>query len=438
MNTENIELISFSVVLAISATFILTGLIKELAPAQKNHWFLGVALGSGVAVFSLKIIFIVAFSSVSAPLLEFLSDPAVRQPYSASVSDAEKIFQTSTARILPGNTNWRVLPEVAPAPADNPVTEEKVALGKALFFDKRLSLNGNVACASCHIIDDQHGGADGEAVSTGILGQTGSRNAPTVLNAAFQKLLFWDGRAHSLEEQALGPLINPVEMGMPDLDSVEKRVASIDRYPDLFAQAFPEAPLITRQNIARAIASFERTLITPDSPYDRFVAGDASAMTRKQIRGMALFESSGCTNCHSGPNFSDASVFGSTDGYRLFPANPGTEYEEKYELTRDKGISEDMSANGRGLWRIPSLRNVARTAPYFHNGSVNSLEEAVRIMARVQLGKVISESQEDDKVVYWSGVEKEIRISEDRALTDNEVSEIVAFLHALNGKLPDY
>ncbi|MBT2971673.1 MAG: hypothetical protein B6D72_14590 [gamma proteobacterium symbiont of Ctena orbiculata] len=331
---------------------------------------------------------------------------------------------------------WQALPSSAPSPGDNPLTAEKTRLGKMLFFDTRLSADGTLSCASCHEISNDKGGGDGLRASIGINGQQGTRNAPTVLNAAFQKVLFWDGRAASLEDQAKGPLINPIEMGMPSLDQVVETVSGIPAYIEAFAAAFPGQPSITIDNIAKAIAAYERTLITPDSPYDRFVRGDRSALTAQQIRGMALFESTGCVLCHSGPNFSAASIFVDDIPFRLFPSVPDTEYDRQYGFTDDRGAAPDKSGSKSGIWRIPSLRNVNRTGPYFHNGSVASLEEAVRIMARVQLNKSLSNSALDDRSIQWLSGDQRLAVATHQALSDSEVDEIVAFLKALDGELP--
>lgn len=455
MSSENIELVGYTSLLMLAVTLVIMGLMRELAPAQKSQWFLGIALGTGVSAFALKIIFVVTFSTVSIPFLDLIREPQSRS-YSASAELDHQIFRPNPIQL--NNGRWQALPLVAPSPIDNPTTPEKISLGQTLFFDKRLSLDSTLACASCHEINSDKAGADGSSVSTGIYGQQGNRNAPTVLNAAFQRLLFWDGRAKSLEQQALGPFINPVEMGMPDLASLEARVKSLPEYSDLFETAFPDTPQINSDNIAKAIAAFERTLITPNSPYDRFVQGDQHALTQKQIRGMALFHSLGCRNCHSGPNFSDASVFGGTSGYRIFPANPKAQFEQKYQFSSDiglaipktvrtgenraiktadqKGMINHNTTGTPGVWRIPSLRNVARTAPYFHNGSVDTLEEAVRIMASTQLDKRLSEKEQDDKTVLWTGANGGFNEITNRALSDNEISEIVAFLQALNGPLP--
>ena len=223
---------------------------------------------------------------------------------------------------------------------------------------------------------------------------------------------------------------------MPSLDAVEARLNTLPGYRARFAAAFPANPNISASNLAKAIAAYERTLITPDTAYDRFLRGDLGALSQQQVRGMALFESIGCSRCHAGPNFSEASVFGTTSAYRMFPALADENYEQQYQFTRDKGLENDNPKAQTGVWRIPSLRNVSRTAPYFHNGLVESLEEAVRIMAAVQLGKVFSERETDDRHVYWSGDDKAFRIADDGALSDNEVAEIVAFLKALDGELP--
>ena len=337
----------------------------------------------------------------------------------------------------PAMARWQALPDRAPAPADNPWSEAGEQLGRKLFFDKRLSRDGTVSCASCHQLSEDKGGADGLRVSTGIGGQRGGRNVPTVLNAAFQRVLFWDGRAISLEEQALGPLTNPVEMGMADLQAVEARLASLPEYVPLFANAFPDQPVLSATNLARAIAIYERTLITPDSPYDRFVRGDDSALTEQQIRGMALFEAVGCIRCHAGVNFSEAGISGTTSPFRAFPALPDEYYVRKYRFTQDRGLLNDNEGARTGIWRIPSLRNVGRTAPYFHNGAVDTLEEAVRIMARLQMGKATSERPADGSPVYWASNERRFRTPRHQALSNTEIGELVAFLEALNGRLPE-
>lgn len=328
---------------------------------------------------------------------------------------------------------WQALPAEAPAPADNPTTPAKVALGHRLFHDKRLSVTGEIACASCHDLQGR-GGADGRQVARGIRGRLGQRNVPTVWNAAFQTRLFWDGRAASLEEQARGPLTHPSEMGLADLAQAEQRLAVDPGYRRAFRAAFggPDGvEAVSGTRMLAALAAFERTLITPDSPYDRFVAGDRRALTPRQVRGMALFESVGCVRCHAGPNFSGASVFDGGAPYRAFPALPSADVQ-RLGLTLDKGRA--ASDSDPGVWRIPSLRNVALTAPYFHNGSVRTLKEAVRIMAEAQLGLRMGETPA--QVVRADGGRStpELRTQLARSLRTEDLDALVAFLQALSSE----
>lgn len=305
------------------------------------------------------------------------------------------------------------LPAQPPIPAHNPMSAAKVELGRQLFFDPRLSLDGTVSCASCHNVVTG-GGDDDRATSVGVGGQLGNRSAPTVLNSAFMSVLFWDGRAVSLEEQAKGPLINPVEMAMPDHAAVIGRLKKIPGYVSQFKAVFGGKDALDIDNLARAIAAYERTLLTPDSPVDRFLKGDRTALSAQAQRGMKLFDRLGCVSCHSGPNYSGHII---KEGFLFYPWNlqkfptfRGSVYEAKYELTKDSGRFE-VTRNKRDLhmFRIPSLRNIALTAPYMHNGKVPNLEEAIRVMARTQLNK---------------------------ELNDEKVKDIAAFLEGLTGRLP--
>ncbi len=431
MNANISELLMFGLFAIIVGIFFLVGMVRELSSTDRRKWLLGIGLSLGVIAFSLKIILIVTFSTFPKQILGMFPAKAYKRSTITNAPEhqylSKSVFQNKTYV-------WEALPDTAPAPQDNPTTQKKIALGKQLFFDTRLSADGSLSCASCHEISEEKGGGDGLPHSIGIHEQKGNRNAPTVLNAAFQRVLFWDGRAHSLEEQAKGPLINPIEMGMPSLEAVQARVRNISEYIQIFPQVFSEKPAITIDNIAKAIAAYERTLITPNSPYDHFVQGDANALSDSQLRGMALFESTGCILCHSGPNFSGASIYSNGAMYRMFPTMPDTEYESQYHLSEDLGINSFNKVD-RGVWRIPSLRNVSRTAPYFHNGSVDSLEEAVRIMARVQLNKKLSNKTADDKVIHWSGKEQQLFELSNQALSDDEIKDIVAFLGALDGEI---
>ncbi|NOX93179.1 MAG: cytochrome-c peroxidase [Gammaproteobacteria bacterium] len=301
-----------------------------------------------------------------------------------------------------------VLPEVAPAPVDNPVTPAKVELGKQLFFDQRLSVNGTVSCNSCHSV--MANGTDNRPVSVGVFDKRGGRSAPTVWNAAFLSVQFWDGRAASLEDQARGPILADVEMGMPSEAAVVARLQQIPGYVTQFEAVFGGKDSLTYDNVARAIATFERTLITPDSAVDRHLKGDKSALSTAAKRGMKLVEKLGCIACHTGPNYAGPANLPVGQGfYQKFPTYP-SEYDKQYGLKADPGRYE-VTGNDvdKHMWRVPTLRNVALTAPYFHNGSVPTLDEAVRVMARAQLNTV---------------------------LKDAEVSDIVAFLNGLSGEFP--
>ena len=315
-----------------------------------------------------------------------------------------KIRLLVTALAFAGSTSIvlaQALPTKAPAPANNPTTAEKVTLGQILFHDPRLSSSGTVSCASCH--NTMLGGEDNRGGSVGVEGQVGGRSAPTVWNAAFNAVQFWDGRAASLEDQAAGPVTNPIEMGMKSWDDVVTRLKSIEGYQAMFEKAFGKDS-ISKDNATKAIAAYERTLITPNSPFDKYVKGNKSAMTEQQIRGMNLAIESGCTGCHSGPAFNGPGTF------QKFPVISNGSIVAQFKLKKDKGLAEVTGKEeDEFFWKVPTLRNVALTAPYFHNGKVKTLDKAVKIMAKMQLGK---------------------------DLTDAETADIVAFLNALTGEFP--
>jgi cytochrome c peroxidase len=301
------------------------------------------------------------------------------------------------------------LPEKPPIPKDNPMTPEKISLGKQLYFDPRLSKDGTVSCNSCHNL--MSSGTDNRPVSVGVDAQKGGRSAPTVWNAAYLTAQFWDGRAATLEEQAKGPILNPIEMGMPDPETAVKRIKDVPGYVTQFDKVFGGKNPVNYDNIAKAIAAFERTLITPNSPFDRFAKGDKKALAEPAKRGMKLVESVGCTSCHTGANFAGPTNLSMGEGFfQKFPTFPGSKYEKSYNLTADLGLhSVTKKEEDKNMWRVPTWRNVALTAPYFHNGSVATLDEAVRVMAKTQLNK---------------------------ELKADEVKDIVAFLNSLTGEFP--
>lgn len=280
---------------------------------------------------------------------------------------------------------------------DKKASKEMIDLGRMLYFEPRLSKNHDISCNSCH--DLLTGGDDGNPTSPGHKGQLGGRNSPTSLNAALHVAQFWDGRAEDVEAQAKGPVLNPVEMAMPDEATVVKVLASIPDYPKLFKAAFPgEADPLTYDNMANAIGAFERGLVTP-APFDAFLKGDTAALNPEQLQGLSTFMSTGCTACHSGV------ALGGQGYFKLGMVVP-------YE-TKDEGRKEATgNESDKFVFKAPSLRNITITGPYFHDGSITSLDNAVKLMAKHQLGK---------------------------DLKDGEIKEIVAFLGALEGKLdPTY
>jgi cytochrome c peroxidase len=294
---------------------------------------------------------------------------------------------------------WQPLPQTAPASADNPSTPDKVELGKMLYFDPRLSSTGTVSCFSCHNV--MEGGDDHRPTSVGVHGHVGGRNAPTVWNAAFLSSQFWDGRAATLEDQAKGPPANAIEMGMPNLDAVIGRVRNIPGYKPSFERAFGAGDVITMDNVAKAIAAYERTLITPNSAYDRYAAGDMKALDAQQRRGLETFASTGCTACHQGPTFSGPALPAGIGFFMKFPANESSPYVARYDLLSDPGrASATSDAADRNVWRVPGLRNLEYTAPYFHNGLVHTIDEAVRVMASTQLDKTLAPAEVDDIVEF--------------------------------------
>ncbi len=299
----------------------------------------------------------------------------------------------------PGALRTKAKEFLAPLPDKMPGaekdTKELIRLGERLYFEKRLSLNEQMSCNDCHLVDKDRAGVDNEPTSLGVHGKRGDRNSPTTLNAGFHFAQFWDGRAKNLEEQAQGPVLNPVEMAMPDQPTVVKRLTADKEYPALFKSAFPgqEQP-ISYENFARAVAAFERTLITRDR-FDDFMKGDDKALTEQELRGLNLFLTTGCTTCHTGP------TIGGNMYQKIGLLHP-------YSNTTDKGrITVTQEEWDEFRFKVPSLRNVALTWPYFHDGKVADLDTAIREMAYMQL---------------------------DKKLTDVEVADLKAFLVALSDK----
>jgi len=247
-------------------------------------------------------------------------------------------------------------------PQDNPMNEGKIELGKFLYFDPRLSKDDTIACATCH--NPFHGFADPARTSAGVSRQLGGRNSPTVLNRLFSAEQFWDGRAADLEAQAQGPLTNPVEMSMPSHEVVVKKVTAIKGYAPLFTKAFGDAK-IDMKRIAQAIAAYERTVVTGNSPYDRYQAGDKDALSAAAVRGLALFNGKAkCSACHASFNFTDENY--RNIGVGMDKAKPDL---GRYEITKNEA--------DKGAFKTPTLRNIIQTAPYMHDGSEATLLEVV-------------------------------------------------------------
>jgi cytochrome c peroxidase len=291
------------------------------------------------------------------------------------------------------------LPASMPSAA-NPITPEKVELGKILFYEPRISIDGTVSCSKCH--PPALYAADGLKKSVGHNCVENPRNDPTILNAASQISEHWIGNRTSVEDQAKQAVTGPPAFGMPSYDSVEKVLRSYPQYETLFRAAFPsDKEPVKIDNFAKAIGAFERTLVTP-APFDAFLKGNKEAMTPRQKKGLETFIGQGCAGCHFSP-------FVGGQMYQKFGL-----FAPYWQFTKSEKIDEGRYAvtkaeSDKYVFKVPVLRNVAMTRPYFHDGSVDKLEDAVRIMGKIQLGKDLSTEQ---------------------------IQDIVAFLHALTGKIP--
>ena len=279
---------------------------------------------------------------------------------------------------------------ITPIPTTITVNQEKVALGKELFFDTLLSKNNTISCASCH--DLENGGDDGLKFSFGIDGQEGDINSPTVYNSIFNFRQFWNGSAKDLHAQAQGPIENPIEMGNNFKTLIKTLKAT--KYKEKFQKIYKDG--ITQNNIAEAIAEYEKTLITPNAPFDKYLKGDKNAISQEQKDGYELFKSKGCIACHHGINIGG-------NLYNKFGVmkNINSKRLGRYEVTNKE---ED-----KYYFKVPSLRNIDNTAPYLHDGRYDNLRDVVKFMARYQLGRVV---------------------------TDDEINKIVSFLHSLTGEIP--
>lgn len=289
---------------------------------------------------------------------------------------------------------FQPLPDAVPSAA-NPLTDAKVALGRMLYYEPRLSKSQQISCNSCHNLNTY--GVDGQPTSDGHKGQKGERNSPTVYNAAGHFVQFWDGRAADVEAQAKGPVLNPVEMAMPSEKRVVAVLKSMPEYLDAFKKAFPEdKDPVNYDNMAKAIGAFERKLITP-SRWDKFLRGDQAALANEEKIGFNDYMEAACQTCHAG------TYLGGNQYQRLGAVKPWPDTSDPGREKVTKSEADHM------VFKVPSLRNVEKTAPYFHNGKVETLEQAISRMAEYQLGKTLPEEK---------------------------VKSIATFLKALTGEVP--
>ena len=303
--------------------------------------------------------------------------------------------------LLLGNTNW-IRPAQIPQPKDNPLTKEKIELGKILFFDKRLSKNNNISCSSCH--NPKNSWTNSVPYSIGSDNKIGERNSPTLINVAYQLNQFWDGRVKTLEEQATKPMKNNLEMNISMKDLI-KKLNKIKGYKELFDNAFPSKG-ITEKTLSKALASFERTIVSNEAPFDEYIKGDSNAISRKAKEGFRLFLNKGkCNHCHDGFNFTD----GSFHNLGLYKGKLQGQQLGRY-------IVKKRSA-WYGAMKTPTLRNIIQTYPYFHDGSVTTIEEAIKICGNGGRYK--------DAINLSSYIV-------DRKLNDIEINKIVTFLKTLS------
>lgn len=305
---------------------------------------------------------------------------------------ADKLMEEARAEFKP-------IPLNPPKLEGNEATPEKLALGGMLYFDPRLSASHAISCASCHAIG--LGGADNQSTSIGHRWQRGGRNAPTVFNAQYNLAQFWDGRAKDLFEQAGGPMVNPVEMASPQ-EHIAEQIKSLPAYGAYFAKAFPggDDP-VTLDNVQKAIAVFEATLTTPNAPFDKYLRGNNNALDAQQKEGLRLFMGKGCSACHNGVN-----VGGGRYAKFGVVSSPGDKLRPPGDLGRFAITKDDAD---RYVFKVPTLRNITLTAPYFHTGQVWDLNQAITIMGKAQLGA---------------------------DLTPDQTAKIAAFLGSLTGETP--
>lgn len=306
-----------------------------------------------------------------------------QEPPAAPATTSPKVA-TPLDTALANTGMFAQLPKTFAKPNQTKAQED---LGRMLYYETRVSKNHDISCNSCHGLTTF--GVDNQPTSLGHKGVRGGRNSPTVLNAAGQFAQFWDGRAADVEEQAQGPVLNPVEMAMPNPETVINVLRSIPEYETKFAEAFPGDDPITYANFGAAVGAFERNLVTP-ARWDKFLEGDHTALTEKEIRGFNTFIETGCQACHNG------ALVGGTTFQKVGAVTPWPNLSDKGRMDVTKSEADAM------VFKVPMLRNIAKTGPYFHDGSVADLPTAVSMMAKHQLGKTLTAAQIDD-IIAWLG-----------------------------------
>jgi len=298
---------------------------------------------------------------------------------------------------------FQPLPDKVPVPDTNPLSKEKIELGKKLFFDPRLTRDGTFSCNRCHNIFA--GAEDGHSFSTGYQGEKTARSAPSLWNVGFKTVLYWDGRSKSLEQQTKDHILDKSITGFSNENNYINRILKIPGYQKEFDAAYGKSANISLTMVAKAIASFERTLTMPDSRFDRYIRGNKSLFNKREKEGMEQFRLQGCVGCHFGVNFSGPApgpALKMGDGfYEIFPNYRGSKFEKRYNIMEDKGIYL-LTNNPRDMymWRVPSLRNIMITAPYFHNGSAHTIEEAIEVMGKTQYNFDLTTQQINDIAVF--------------------------------------
>jgi cytochrome c peroxidase len=337
-------------------------------------------------IYWLSAVGIAAFTAGGAMVVDFRTTYAADNGTNQLLSEARGIFKP-----LPNDM----------AAQEFLITPERVDLGRKLFFDPRISVDGTVSCARCH--QPALYGTDGLPKPRGVHDKLNPRNAPTVLNASLQFKAHWRGDRENVEDQAKQALVSPPSFGNPDYASARAKLKAIPDYVEMFQKAFPdEDDPVNEENWGKAIGSYERTLVTP-SRFDQYLSGDTQALSSVEQQGLRKFINTGCVACHNGPGVGGSTFqkFGVVEDY--WKETGSREIDKgRFDVTHDEA---DIY-----VFKVPTLRNVAMTPPYFHDGSVSTLPEAIAVMAKVQLGK---------------------------SLPDQDVSDIVAFLQSLTGKLPD-